>query len=273
MTRAPCDRTLYLAPPACAQRGTPLRPLALLLTALALASPALAQNAAPSDNATGNETADADPTPGAPVSTPPAQAAGPLEIVLEAHTLGGAGYFTLEGAAEKNPVLRVAPGQEVRVTLKGTDEGVHNFCIGTGKCTAFVMSAGAAETYTFTAPEDGALEYYCQPHRTGGMKGTLAVGDAAAATDAGGVAEGAISGETVDLSQYDPSCAGRVAPAIVTKGIVGAPTLDDYVAACKSVTTTQAKQMHAADYVIPLSWALIGLGVAGVVWVHKYYKP
>lgn len=250
-----------------------MRLLAILLLALSLSATALAQDntsAGDTGTADGSEADATNGTEDAPAE--PAAPAGPLEIVIEAHTTGGSGYFTIEGQTARNPTLRAAPGQEVRITLKGTDEGVHNFCVGPGKCTAYVTAAGETQTLTFTAPETGSLEYYCQPHRSGGMKGTLAVGDAPA-DDGGAGEEGSISGETVDLSQYDPACAGRVAPAIVTQGIVGSPTLDDYIAGCKPATAGAVADKHVADYVIPLSWLLIGVGTVGVVWVHKYYKP
>ena len=253
-------------------RGTSFRRvvrlLALLLLALSLAASAIAQ-----DNTTaGNETNETGANETAPEA--PAAAAGPLELVIEAHTEGSGGYFTLEGETAKNPRIRVAPGQEVRVTLRGTDNGVHNFCVGDSRsCTEYVSAPGDVQTFTFTAPESGTVEYFCAPHKGAGMRGSVAV---AAAGDDGGEApaeEGTITGDTIDLGQHDPACEGKVAPAIVEEGIVGAPTLQDYIDACKPQAEGQTKAKHAADLVIPISWGLIGLGVVGVVWVHKYYKP
>ena len=253
-----------------------MRLVLLLLAVLSVVGSATAQDA---NNTTGtNETPVENTTNETPTEPPAApEPAGPLAIALEAHTTGGSGYFTLAGESARNPTLRVAPGQEVTVTLTGMDDGVHNFCIGAGQCTAFVTSAGDSATFTFTAPATGTLEYYCQPHRSGGMKGSLAVGDAGAAPGGESPGEGeAITGGTIDLGQYDAACAGKLAPAIVTSGITGAPTIEDYVARCNTAAgaaTTATRDASGADYVIPVSWALIGLGIVGVVWVHKYYKP
>lgn len=241
-----------------------MRLLALLLLALSLAASAAAQ---------GNETNE---TPSANETAEPAAPAGPLELVLETHTAGSGGYFTVAGDSARNPTIRAAPGQEVRVTLRATDGGFHNFCVAADQCTEYVTAAGQEATLTFTAPESGTIEYYCLPHRSAGMLGTLAIGDGAAAPDgdAGAGGEGgAITGDTIDLGQYDPACAGKVAPAAVAEGVVGAPTLQDYIDACSPQEGPVVVQQSGADYVIPISWALLGVGVLGVVWVHKYYKP
>lgn len=238
------------------------------LVVLSLLAISLAASAAAQENTTNETTETNESTPDAP-----AEPAGPLAITLETHTAGGGGYFTLEGQTARNPTIRAAPGQQVTVTLKGTDEGVHNFCAGPGKCTPFVTAAGDTQTITFTAPESGTLEYYCQPHKGAGMKGTITTAAPDSGGDTGGGDEGAISGETIDLSQYSADCQGKVAPAQAAEGIVGMPTLQDYIDACKAKTETQGKAAHPADLVIPLSWGLIALGIVGVVWVHKYYKP
>lgn len=252
-----------------------MRPLVLLLLALALAAPAAAQDNATANETTGNETPDGNATGGDGNATDggPAAPAGPITLELESVTVGGSGYFRFPGEDTRNPRIVVQPGQEVTVVLKGTDDGVHNFCIGSGKCSAFVTSAGETQTYTFTAPESGTIEYYCQPHRGAGMKGTLAVGGDAPPAGGEDGEDGVITGETIDLGQYDPACAGKQAPASVRDGVVGAPTLQDYIDACKPKSDVQVEDKSGADLVIPISWALIGLGVVGVVWVHKYYKP
>lgn len=247
-----------------------VRLLVLALLALTFAATAAAQ-----DNTTGNETNETAPDANATPTDAPAEPAGPLSITLETHTQGGGGYFTFQGETAKNPTLRVEPGQEVTVTIVATDEGVHNFCFGDAKtCTSFVTAAGETQTITFRAPESGTIEYFCSPHKGAGMKGNVAVGAADVDTgdDAGGE-ESAISGETIDLGTYSPACAGKVAPAQAAEGIVGMPTLQDYIDACTPQEGPVETSKHAADLVIPISWGLIAIGIAGVVWVHKYYKP
>ncbi|HET6404778.1 MAG TPA: plastocyanin/azurin family copper-binding protein, partial [Candidatus Thermoplasmatota archaeon] len=200
--------------------------------------------------------------------------AGPLELTMETYTAGGGGYFTLQGQSQRNPTIRAAPGQTVIITIVGTDNGVHNICIPPRECTAFVTAPGETQTLTFTAPESGTIEYYCAPHRAAGMRGNVAIGAPGGGDGGqGGGDEGTITGATIDLGQYSPACQGKVAPAIVTQGIVGAPTLQDYIDACTPQEGEVEVAKHGADLVIPISWALIGLGVFGVVWVHKYYRP
>lgn len=252
-----------------------MRFFALILLALSVAAPVAAQGNA-TTNETTNETPVANETPTNETTQPaPTEPAGPITITLETHTEGGSGYFTLEGQTAKNPRLSVQPGQQVTIVLKGTDAGVHNFCYGDAKtCTAFVTSAGDEGTLTFTAPESGSVEYFCSPHRGAGMKSTVVVGADTGAGDSGGEdTGGAISGETIDLGQYSAACAGKVAPAAAAEGIVGMPTLQDYIDACTPSDGPVARAKSGADLVIPISWGLIFVGIAGVVWVHKYYKP
>lgn len=253
-----------------------MRLVALLFLTLALATPVAAQA-----NETSNETA-TNETPANESATeeaPAEEGAGPVTIELEAHTQGGSGYFTLPGETAKNPRISVKPGQQVTIVLKGTDVGFHNFCVADkDTCTDYVQAPGETGTITFTAPESGTVEYFCFPHRGAGMKGVIVVGDAPVegGGETGG-AEGEITGDTIDLGTYSPDCAGKKAPASVADGVVGAPTLDDYIKACSASSsgggTTEVRAKSGADLVIPISWGLIFVGVAGVVWAHKYYKP
>jgi plastocyanin len=244
-------------------------PVVLLLLALALPAVASAQ-----DNETAtNETADANETPGTnetpPEDEPPAPAA-PITITLTAHQEGGVYYFQIEGDSARNPTLTVAPGQQVTFVVK-IASGVHNLNINNEAKSAIL--ADGEESFQWTAPmTPGRIEYWCDPHRSAGMRGTIQVGEAPA--PGGGGDEGEITGETIDLGQYDPACAGRRAPAAAAEGIVGLPTLQDYIDGCKGGEVVSASDAdHPVDYMLPVSWLLIGLGVVAVVWVHKYYKP
>lgn len=236
-----------------------MRALLLLLAALALASPALAQDT--NGTATGNETA-------ATNETASEEAAGPLTVVLEGHQDGAATYFLDPATGAKNPTIQAKPGQEVRITLRVVS-GFHNLNVD-NKAKSKIIGPDAEETVSFTMPESGTLQYWCDPHKTQGMAGRIALEGAA---PGGGGEQGAITGETVDLGQYGAACAGRVAPKAATEGIVGMPTLQDYIDACTAREGPVVQAKHAADYVLPASWLLIGLGIVGVVYVHKYYKP
>lgn len=259
-----------------ARRAMKAGPLAILVLFLTLSLSAVAQdNETTSNNATAgdNTTSDGNATDAGndtnETPTEPPAPAGPRTIVLEGVAEGGANFFRGEDGS-RNPVLTVEPGQEITFQFKVVS-GAHNLHIETGEKTA-ILSEGDDATLTWTAPaEGGTVQYWCDPHKSV-MKSTIQVGGAPDGGNGGGD-EGEITGATVDLGRFDPSCEGRVAPAIVTQDIVGAPTLADYIAGCKPSTTTEERATHAADFVIPLSWALIGLGIVGVVWVHKYYKP
>lgn len=251
--------------------------LGVILLGLALALPfAAAQDAGqPPVNDSTNESATTDANETAPEATP----AGPVSIVLTGHGEGGAFFFTLEGDSKKNPTLTVAPGSEVTVTLKTISGAVHNFCTdasGTKTCTKLV-SEGDEASITFTVPaEAGSFEYWCDPHRSSGMKGRIVVGTA---TGGGGAPAGGgeeFAGETVDLGDLGyAECAGTKVPRATADKTVGGPTLNDYVERCHAggETVTQTRAKHAADYVIPGSIVLIGLGIVGVVWAHRAYKP
>lgn len=256
--------------------GAAVRPLVLVLALLAASSSVLAQGANETNgtNAT-NETVPTNETEtpaGNETTEEPAaeEPAGPITIELEG-VQEGSSYFFRDASGAKNPRIVVKPGQEVTFRLTST-AGVHNLNLG-GVAKTALASDGETVEVVWTAPaEPTTLEYWCDPHKGNKMGGTLVVGEAAPPSSGGGE-EGAITGETVDLGQYDPACAGKVAPAIVTTGITGSPTLDDYIAKCKPQTQGEIDDKHPADLVIPISWALIGLGIVGVVWVHKYYKP
>lgn len=253
-----------------------MRPLVLVLALLAVSASVLAQDTneslAENGSAPSNETPPASEEPTSPPAEEPAAAgpAGPIVIVLEGVQEENE-YFFRDASGAKNPPITVQPGQEV--TLKFTSvSGVHNVNLG-GLGKTALISDGESTELIWTAPTDAKkIEYWCDPHKSAGMKGTLNIGEATPPVAHG--EDGAITGETVDLGQFDPACAGKVAPAIVTTDATGGATLPDYIAKCKTVSSdTTARAAHAVDAVIPISWALIGLGIVGVVWVHKYYKP
>lgn len=249
-----------------------MRLLLVLVLALSLSAPALAQetNATNETNATPtNETPTTNETNG--TEGAPAEPAGPITIVLVGHQEGSSFYFTREGETQRNPTLNVQPGQKVTFTLK-IASSVHNLNVN-GEQKTPIMGEGEESSFEWTAPsEPGTVEYWCDPHKSNGMRGRIVVGTP---STGGGGDEGEISGDTIDLGQYSAACAGKKAPAAAAEGIVGLPTLQDYIDACTQTEggETVAREKHVADYFLPLSWLLIGLGIVGVVWVHKYYKP
>jgi plastocyanin len=197
----------------------------------------------------------------------------PTSYVLEAHQEGASYFFTIEGQTQRNPTLYVKPGAEITITLKGVS-GFHNIQVDGFAASDFVQE-GQTVTYTFTAPESGTLQYWCVPHKSSGMVGRVQAG--APASGGGGSGQGPdVQGPAVDLASLGyADCAGYMIPQAAVDGVVGGPTVADYVEKCRAgdqaVSTVRAK--HVADYVIPMTWLLIGLGVVGVVYVNRFYKP
>lgn len=244
----------------------------------------LALGSAAAQNETANETA-ANETGGSPAvnetgeGEAPAAPPGPVTLVLEGHGQGTTYFFTLEGRTARNPQLNVAPGSEVTVTLKTVSGAIHNFCTnasGAKVCTPLV-GEGREGSVTFTAPAgEGTFEYWCEPHVTAGMKGTLAVTTEPAPAEEEDEAPAEFAGETVDLGDLGyPQCAGTKIPAASAEQAVGGPTVADYVRECETGGNAgpQGRAAHGADYVIPASFALVALGIVGVAWVNRAYKP
>lgn len=112
-----------------------------------------------------------------------AQETGQTSFVLETHTEGGSGYFTLEGQTARNPTLVVPAGETITITLKGLDVGVHNIQVDGASASDYVQAAGDEVQYTFTAPASGSKQYWCVPHKGAGMIGQVQV--AGSATNGG----------------------------------------------------------------------------------------
>lgn len=259
----------------------------LLSLMVALAGPAAGQDDGNATNETaGNETADgqgstnetaANETADNETTVEEETPAGPTSLTLEAHQDGGEYYFTLEGETAKNPVLELPANTDVTITLVGVS-GVHNIQVQ-GFGPSDYVSPGETTTYVFTTPASGTLRYWCVPHEALGMQGTIRVmGDGGGQAPPTGAPVGEspdVSGPSVDLGALGyPQCAGFMIPASSAEGEVGGPTVEDYVQVCETGGSVQGERASSgADYVIPISFALIGLGVVAVVWVHRSYRP
>ena len=100
-----------------------------------------------------------------------ARGPGPREI----HLIGKNTTFYLEGGVDPNPVLRVKPGESVRIVFRNTDAGMrHDFTIPDWGVESTAVAGPGQTAVTFKAPEQGRTEYNCTPHATV-MKGTIAV--------------------------------------------------------------------------------------------------
>lgn len=259
-----------------------MRALLFLVALVLAAAPAVAQEG-DATNATGNDTpATGTDAPGNETGgeTP----AGPqsVSLTLLSQAGGGAYWWVLEGQTARNPTLAVPPGAQVTITIKNADNGYHNLRVRApvDQKTADISATGDTQTITFTAPTEIGKEiaYLCEYHATT-MAGILVVGDAPPPPAAGGgEGDSDINGPSVPLGQLidaQSPCDQRAVPAAVADEVIGGPTAADYLERCRNPNAAgpPAVEPHAADYVIPVSWALIGLGVVGVVWVHRFYKP
>lgn len=236
------------------------------------------------DNGTANNT-----------TTTPAAPAGPLDVNLEGHGDNGVFYWEIAGQTSHNPLIQVEPGQQVTFHVTTVSGAAHNLKICANEAAdaclsdsaikpSAVISEGNELDVTWTAPDkDGFATYICTIHGTT-MSGRIQVGKAASpSTTGGGDFTGSIAGDTVNLGDVytggdlPDACKTMKIPAIVTKStsskpITGGPTVSDYAKWC-IVGGNPPRPASGADYVIPVSFAVIGIGVLGIVWVHRYYRP
>lgn len=100
-----------------------------------------------------------------------ARAPAPREI----HLVGRNTTFYVEGGTDPNPILRVKPGESIRLVFRNADAGMrHDFTIPDWNVESRVVSGIGEAVVAFKAPERGRAEYTCTPHATV-MKGTIAV--------------------------------------------------------------------------------------------------
>lgn len=114
---------------------------------------------------------------GALLAAVPAQAqeSGQTSFTLVTNAEGGTYYFTLEGQTARNPDLVVPANTEITVTIKGTDDNVHNVCfVESTKCSQYVQAEGETQTLTFNSGANGGI-YFCAPHKAAGMQGNVRI--------------------------------------------------------------------------------------------------
>jgi plastocyanin len=88
---------------------------------------------------------------------------GPREVLL----VGRGMTFTLPSDPDTaNPVIRVQPGERVRLTLRNDAPGlIHNFEIPAWKVKSASARGGESVSVDFTVPSaQGRYEYMCTPH-------------------------------------------------------------------------------------------------------------
>ena len=85
--------------------------------------------------------------------------------------------FFVDGQDAANPMLRVKPGERIRLVLRNDDAGLtHDFTIKSWSvATKTLAGKGAGTAVVFRVPEErGTVVYQCTPHSQM-MRGTVQV--------------------------------------------------------------------------------------------------
>lgn len=84
------------------------------------------------------------------------------EVVLVVRDMG----FYIDGQPQKNPVLRMAPGERIRVVVRSEAPGfTHDFAIPAWHVATRELEGPGTQVVTITAPaRSGRYEYRCNPH-------------------------------------------------------------------------------------------------------------
>ena len=96
----------------------------------------------------------------------------PRVIVLEARGMA----FYAAGTAERNPILRLRAGEQVRIVLQNREPGIiHDFAVPSLNIAIPALKEEEQGEIIFRAPSSsGRLEYLCRPHAPM-MKGIIEV--------------------------------------------------------------------------------------------------
>jgi hypothetical protein len=99
--------------------------------------------------------------------------AEPREIVLIAR---GISFYSPSNPGVANPVIRVAPGEKVRLVLQNEDEGIrHDLTVPDWDAEIGALESGASGSIVTRVPrETGQTTYVCALHGVM-MKGTIQV--------------------------------------------------------------------------------------------------
>ncbi len=112
---------------------------------------------------------------------PTASAQETVEVDIETHSDGSDFWFECSGAPAvcgdgRNPTLTLEAGRTYAFHVTNPSNTAHDFNLGgaIGETTA-LLDPGAEATLTVTVPAgaSGDAEYWCNPHRSSGMKGAL----------------------------------------------------------------------------------------------------
>ena len=107
-------------------------------------------------------------------------ATGQSEVTIGVGTEGNGGNFAFDP-----PAVQIDPGTTVIWEWTG-EGGQHNVVAESGGDFESELTATAGFTFEHTFEEEGIVTYYCQPHRSLGMKAAVAVGDVGGSGGGGG---------------------------------------------------------------------------------------
>jgi len=101
----------------------------------------------------------------------------PREVLIAVYQMA---FYLGEDRSSPNPVIRVAPGERIRLTLISEDPGFdHNFVVGAWHLTTSMLHGEGTTSRVFQAPrEPGTATYVCSLHEAM-MKGTIVVASSA----------------------------------------------------------------------------------------------
>jgi plastocyanin len=74
--------------------------------------------------------------------------------------------YYADGSEDPNPVIRLVPGEQVRVTFRNDDRGMsHDFGIPAFRVGTGIVEFGTEKSVTFKVPDNpSAATYICTPH-------------------------------------------------------------------------------------------------------------
>jgi halocyanin-like protein len=111
-------------------------------------------------------------------------ATGQSEVTIGVGTEGNGGNFAFDP-----PAVQIDPGTTVVWEWTG-EGGQHNVVAEEGGDFESELTATSGFTFEQTFEEEGIITYYCQPHRSLGMKAALVVGEAGGGGGGGGGGDG-----------------------------------------------------------------------------------
>lgn len=101
----------------------------------------------------------------------------PREVLIAVRQMA---FYLGEDRSSPNPVIRVAPGERIRLTLVSEDPGFdHDFAVDAWQLTTSMLHGEGRTSIVFQAPnEPGTAGYVCSLHEAM-MKGTIVVAPSA----------------------------------------------------------------------------------------------